>query len=57
MLAEPARTALGEAGGLSAFDGKLIARLVAPDTLSLRRALLPLLASLRGEALPRVWTI
>jgi urease accessory protein len=49
------RAALGPAGGASAFDGKLFARLVARDGLALRRALVPALEALRGAALPRVW--
>ena len=43
--------------GISAFGGKLIARLTAPDGLALRKLLLPLISVLRaGEPLPRVWT-
>jgi urease accessory protein len=54
----PARAAIGPAGGASAFDGKLFARIVAPDGLSLRRALLPAIAALRdGEPCPRVWRL
>lgn len=52
----PLRAALGPLGGASAFDGKLFARLAAPDGFALRRALLPALEILRdGRALPRVW--
>lgn len=52
----PLRAALGELGGASAFDGKLFARIVAPDGFALRQALLPALEILRGgEPLPRVW--
>ncbi len=51
------RAALGAAGGASAFDGKLVARVVAHDGLALRRALLPALEVLRGAPLPRVWRI
>lgn len=54
----PLRQAIGPAGGASAFDGKLFARIVAPDGLSLRRALLPAIAALRdGEPAPRVWRL
>jgi len=54
----PLRQAIGPAGGASAFDGKLFARIVAPDGLSLRHALLPAIAVLRnGEPAPRVWRI
>ena len=49
------RAALGPAGGASAFDGKLFARIVAQDGRALRRALVPALEALRGAALPRVW--
>ena len=54
---QPVRTALGPAGGASAFDGKLIARVVAKDGLALRRALVPALEALRGARLPRVWRL
>lgn len=54
----PVRAAIGPNGGASAFDGKLFARIVAPDGLSLRRALLPAIAALRdGEPCPRVWRL
>jgi urease accessory protein len=50
------RAALGACGGASAFDGKLFARLAAPDGFALRQALLPALEALRaGAPLPRVW--
>lgn len=53
---DPLRAALGPRGGASAFEGKLFARLVAPDGFTLRQALLPALEVLRdGQALPRVW--
>lgn len=52
----PLRASIGEAGGASAFEGKLFARIVAADGFALRRALLPAIAVLRdGEPLPRVW--
>jgi urease accessory protein len=52
----PLRIALGAYGGASAFEGKLFARVVAPDGFALRQALLPALEILRdGEPLPRVW--
>ena len=54
----PVRAAIGAAGAASAFDGKLFARIVAADGLSLRRALLPAIAALRdGEPCPRVWRL
>jgi urease accessory protein len=52
-----ARAALGEAGGASAWDGKLVARLTAPDGLALRRSLIPLIEALSGRPLPRVWRL
>ncbi len=55
---EPLRRALGQAGGASAFDGKLFCRIVAADGMALRRVLLPALAVLRdGRPCPRVWHI
>lgn len=53
----PVRAALGSLGGASVFDGKLFARVVAPDSFALRRALIPALTVLRdGAPLPRVWS-
>lgn len=55
-LLTPLRAVLGRHGGASFFDGKLFARVVAPDGFILREALLPALEILRdGEPLPRVW--
>jgi len=54
-LLAPLRAALGPMGGASAFDGKLFARLAAPDGFTLRQALLPALEVLREGDLPRVW--
>jgi urease accessory protein len=57
-LLAPLREAIGSAGGASAFEGNLFARIVAPDGLSLRRALLPAIAALRdGAHVPRVWRL
>ena len=53
---DPVRAAIGDLGGASAFDGKLVVRLVAPDGLALRRALIPALAAL-GATPPAVWTL
>jgi urease accessory protein len=56
-LVGPVRAALGPLGGASAFEGKLFARVAAPDGFALRRALLPALTVLRdGAPLPRVWS-
>jgi urease accessory protein len=50
------RAVLGEQAGASAFDGKLIARLVAADGYQLRRMLIPVIAALRhDEPLPKTW--
>lgn len=45
-------------GGVSALDGRLVIRLVAPSGFALRRTLLPCLVALQdGHALPRVWHV
>ena len=50
-------TALGDAGAASAFDGKLVARLMARDGWPLRQALIRLIRAIRPGPLPRVWQI
>jgi urease accessory protein len=54
---ETARAALGDlaTAGASALPGVLVCRLVTPDTQTLRKTLVPLLAALAGRELPRVW--
>lgn len=52
-----ARSAIGGAGGVSAWNGKLFARILAPDGMALRHALIPLLAALRDAPLPRAWSL
>jgi len=55
---DAARDIVGDLGGVSAWDGKLAARVAAPDGLSLRRVLIPLIATLRdGAPLPKLWRI
>lgn len=55
-LLEPLRELLGPAGGASFWGGRLAARLVAPDGLSLRRRLEPALELLRlGRPLSSLW--
>lgn len=55
---EPVRKIVGDAGGASAWNGKLLARIVAPDSLSLRRVLIPLLVAVSaGRSLPKVWQL
>ena len=45
-------------GGVSAMDGRIVLRLLAPSSFELRRILLPCLERLQGEApLPRVWHV
>ncbi|MDQ0324414.1 urease accessory protein [Rhodopseudomonas julia] len=57
-LADPLRAALGPAGGASAFNGKILARLVAEDGLALRRRLVPALRILLADCpLPKIWTL
>jgi len=57
-LLAPVRAIIGEAGGASAWDGKLVARLVAENSLALRRRLETLLQLLLGDhPLPKVWRI
>lgn len=57
-LLDPVREAIGEAGGASAWDGRLVARLVAPDGFRLRCALIPALSVLMdGRPLPKVWQL
>lgn len=52
------RAAIGPLGGASAFDGRLVCRIAAPDGLALRRVLLPALAALSGgRPAPSVWTL
>jgi urease accessory protein len=55
------RTIIGDDGGASAWrvggSGKLLARIVAPDSYELRKRLIPLIALLNGRAgLPKIWT-
>jgi urease accessory protein len=53
---EAVRTALGAAdGGASAWNGMLLARVVAEDGQALRRVVLAVLAQLREKPLPRLW--
>ncbi len=45
----------GASAGASAFEGMVLARILAPDGAALRRVLARALQVLRGRALPRVW--
>lgn len=45
-------------GGASHFDDKVICRIVAPDGVSLRKTLIPVMTALRdGAAPPRLWSV
>jgi urease accessory protein len=53
---EAVRAALGAAdAGASAWNGMLLARIVAADGQSLRRVVVAVLAQLREKPLPRLW--
>ena len=59
---EAARQVIGEDGGCSLWQvanaSKLVARLFAPDSYTLRKRLVPLLALLNGKTgLPKVWSM
>ncbi|HEX7109906.1 MAG TPA: urease accessory protein UreD [Aestuariivirga sp.] len=58
LFLEPLREIIGMSGGVSAWDGKLIARLVGADGFDLRKTLIPALKLLSGKVqLPKVWTL
>jgi urease accessory protein len=55
---EPLREIFAEQGGVSAWDGKLVARLTGVDGFDLRKALIPALTLLAApNELPKVWTL
>jgi urease accessory protein len=55
---EPLRELIGAHGGVTAWDGKLIARLIAPDGYNLRKSLILALGLLAAPVeLPKVWTL
>ena len=52
------REVLGDAGGVSAWHGKLVARVLAPDGFTLRKRLIPAVRRLVPEGeLPRIWSL
>ena len=54
----PLREIIGDWGGVSSWDGKLVARLVRGDGFDLRKILFPALKLLAAPAeLPKVWTL
>jgi urease accessory protein len=55
---EPLREIFAERGGVSAWDGKLVARLIGVDGFDLRKTLIPALTLLAApNELPKVWTL
>ncbi len=55
---EETRDALGERAGVSAWHGKLVARLLAPDGFNLRKRLIPAVRRLLPEGeVPRIWSL
>ena len=52
---DPVRDALGPDGAASAWDGRLVARVVHRDAQALRRALIRVIVCLRRTPMPRVW--
>jgi urease accessory protein len=54
---EALRTVIGECGGASHWNGKLVARVLARDGHHLRKILIPMLMAVIGETpLPKLWT-
>ncbi|WP_320198341.1 urease accessory protein UreD [Agrobacterium sp. rho-13.3] len=52
------REILGDFGGASEWQGKLVVRLSAPDGFTLRKMLFPIISLLRnGAAVPKVWNL
>lgn len=55
---EPLREIFADRGGVSAWDGKLVARLTGVDGFDLRKTLIPALKLLSApNELPKVWTL
>ena len=55
---EPLRKIIDDRGGVSTWDGKLVARMVGVDGFDLRKALIPALTLLAApNELPKVWTL
>ncbi len=55
---EPLREIIADYGGVSAWDGKLVARLVGVDGFDLRKTLIPALKLIAAPCeLPKVWTL
>ncbi len=57
-LLEPARAIIGDKGGASFWNGKLLARLIDEDGYALRHRLVPLISLLNKQAsLPKCWSL
>lgn len=56
-LLETLRDLIGPDGGASAFDGLVVARIVAGSGFLLRKRLIPVLAALSKAPLPLVWSL
>lgn len=57
-LIQPTREILGDTGGASFWNGKLLARIVAADGYQMRKRLVPLIELLNPwAALPKVWAL
>ena len=55
---EPVRNIIGDAGGASAWNGKLVARIAAADGFALRQLVIPVLILLSdGRPLPKAWQL
>ncbi len=55
---EPLREIFADRGGVSAWDGKLVARLIGVDGFDLRKTLIPALSLLAApNELPKVWAL
>ena len=55
---EPLREIFADRGGVSAWDGKLVARITGVDGFDLRKSLIPALTLLAApNELPKIWTL
>ncbi|MCQ0988613.1 urease accessory protein UreD [Jiella marina] len=57
ILLPKLREIVGESGGVSLFDGIIALRLAARSGFELRRRLLPAIAALAEDAVPRLWSL
>lgn len=54
----PAREIVGRSGGVSFWNGKLLARIITQDSYSLRKKLVPLIRLMNRDAnMPKVWAL